>query len=1105
MREILEKENSVPKRPKPEIKINGGGIADRLAALKKNGEEGWKKKVQKMDVIETTASVPNGGGGGREKTNENSRPSSLTDRLSQLQSSQNTWQCKVASDKKEASKFTVAGKMSRFGVISHNSSGGESGDEERTRCTPRLRSFGSPKLVRPRSCIIEDDSPSSSGLGRRKLSTPVSRSKSSVEHRRRVVILPSGSNDEEDGGLRDFYGKIEEDPKVALPSLPLNTDLDAVMGGFEDFKPLSAVKRAKGPLNKRRPTSGNPIKKLAAREDILHVYTESVKTTTTTREEAVASKSSKQSHLAAEALAGLASKEDFSSVQLKRGNTSVPNQEFLPYKEDLMLLQVKGRRHCQTRLVEPRASSINSGDCYVLVTLSEVFHWIGRFSNVIERARSAEVALHIQQVHDLGFKGSSRVITVEDPSHNRKFWSYLSGGSEPMEAGPSDEDELYEGRVNEFNLIWEVSPLDGTLNPVQDFWGTVPRYSLLDPEKVLVLDFGSELYLWSGKTAGFELRKAGLQSIKELWDSGYDFEEGSVNPVLGSDLPCKAPARPSWCILGRVNSHMETVLFREKFQDWPQDESSRVIQKNKGEERKIKVVRSQISPEPEERSIFDIQSYDAEEMAQFPLEDPDMELENSHLGRGSGYYDETERRNYEIETLDISVWYMQEFNENRLCLEEWKAQFHVEDAYIVRWKYKVSLTGRDLKGNPSKHSAVGRERIAFFFWQGSESGVNEKGASALKTVELDRERGPQIRVDQGREEAAFLHLWAGQMMVHFGKRNKRRRSSEHHRLYVLRGVTPQEVHLVEVECQSSSLRSLGTFILFSPEDSQIHIWHGRDSPPIGRELARGFVNRFKADPPLHELDYAPGREISISEEMHDGHSTSGPVFEALGANIAPLNLLYPPSMSPRLYRMTSVSGRFLVNEFLCLHRKVDTRYSMPFHQADLYNAEQPALFLLDLGPKLWLWQGWWPERDSYKDGSVRWHAERRAAMQTASDHWALRHGGGEPRAQLVWAGHEPEEFKHLFPSWKTINDVQDLNQPFVGSSDLMSVLSSLSRMEYSWNDLCKSPLPDGVDPSKLEKYLNEQEFKEYLGLSREDFSSSPKWKQIEIRKEKGLF
>ena len=38
------------------------------------------------------------------------------------------------------------------------------------------------------------------------------------------------------------------------------------------------------------------------------------------------------------------------------------------------------------------------------------------------------------------------------------------------------------------------------------------------------------------------------------------------------------------------------------------------------------------------------------------------------------------------------------------------------------------------------------------------------------------------------------------------------------------------------------------------------------------------------------------------------------------------------------------------------------------------------------------------------------------------------------------------------------------------------VLSALSRKEYSWEELQRKPLPDGVDPSKLETYLNDNEF-----------------------------
>lgn len=80
----------------------------------------------------------------------------------------------------------------------------------------------------------------------------------------------------------------------------------------------------------------------------------------------------KNSSLAMEALAGLASTEDFSNITLRNvAETNISTNKLQPFK-DLMLLLIKGRRHVQVRSVEPVAESINSGDNFVLVTKSEV-------------------------------------------------------------------------------------------------------------------------------------------------------------------------------------------------------------------------------------------------------------------------------------------------------------------------------------------------------------------------------------------------------------------------------------------------------------------------------------------------------------------------------------------------------------------------------------------------------------------------------------------------------------------------------------------------------------------------------------------------------------
>ena len=57
----------------------------------------------------------------------------------------------------------------------------------------------------------------------------------------------------------------------------------------------------------------------------------------------------------------------------------------------------------------------------------------------------------------------------------------------------------------------------------------------------------------------------------------------------------------------------------------------------------------------------------------------------------------------------------------------------------------------------------------------------------------------------------------------------------------------------------------------------------------------------------------------------------------------------------------------------------------------------------------------------------------------------------------------------------------------------------------SYAVLTGEEVPEHVDPAKKEEYLSEAEFVEVLGLQREEFSSLPAWKQVNLKKSAGLF
>ncbi|GAB0094603.1 uncharacterized protein DMENIID0001_099230 [Sergentomyia squamirostris] len=1020
----------------------------------------------------------------------------VSDRLSKLQVSSETWKSRV--EPTDAQQFTVAARVNSPARLPFEKS-------TEKRC-PALRVFHSanPPLLglakSPSMMVTTTETMGSVPILKRSVSVPGDGDGQEVTTKVSVLQPDDDETFEKffnGGSIRNTV--IEEGVEIA--------DFDAI----KSTERLAFKRVVQGPRGRR--SARNPLKSLAARANIQTEYTE-VKSGVSEKEvkRMKLEEMARKSHLAVEALAGLASVEDFKSVSLK--SHALPlNASYLPYKHP-MLLQIKGRTHVQTRLVEPIYSSINSGDCFVLITPDKLFRFVGCMANVIEKTRSQHICAFILEHRDLGC-GSTRELVVTDAKpgvHDDDFWQVLKRPKDwqCVGAGHTDEDDLFEVCLVETNMVYEYN--DEQLHPVDEYWGAVPKIELLSPDKVFVFNFATEIYVWSGKNADSDAKRAALRLTQEMFNSGYDYDDCELNPVefatMAGDrednimeiVRKRKPHYAEWCLLARLTQHMETVLFREKFLDWPDYRRDPLCQ-----EYSILGV-SGIKP-PDGDLLYHSGAY----------EEPNVILENTNLGRGHFYYDPDTMRHFDIHTESVQMWQIQE-NTFDTVDESSFGHFYADGSYIIKWIYRISVTVRELSGNISNRATVGRDRCAYFCWQGNSSSANEKGAAALFTVELDKEKGSQIRVRQGQEDTVFIRLFKI-MVIH----SQRSVDPTQWRLYIVSGNDCHETLLTEVPCTMSQLRSRTCFILTNSHQGHIITWQGCNASENSVKITENAVNHIREQ--KSQGFFGDTDDIKVTAEIEGQESEE--FFEVLGGKKREdyFSLIEvndnQSDFTPRLFHFSRTVGDFKAIELFSQLRTRDYATPYPFSQLDLYRARQPTIFLLDAGAKLWLWLGWWPKEDvDTKDdtdnraGENRWLDEKRAALATAVSYWEAAKADrnccdeGDDAGFVVWAGLEPLEFVSHFPDWTPHKEAEEINRMDGRSEELVSIaqyLSLITQREYPLTTLLTRPLPEGVDPTRLEIYLSTEEFEEALGVTREDFQQLPFWKQTKVKKEIGLF
>ncbi|XP_050216525.1 villin-4 [Mercurialis annua] len=461
------------------------------------------------------------------------------------------------------------------------------------------------------------------------------------------------------------------------------------------------------------------------------------------------------------------------------------------------LFVCKGKHVVHVKEVPFARSSLNHDDIFILDTKSKIFQFNGSNSSIQERAKALEV---VQYIKDTYHDGKCEVAAIEDgklmaDAETGEFWGFFGGFAPLPRKTTTDDDKTADSHTPKLSCVDK-----GKAEPVEA--DSLTR-ELLNTNKCYILDCGLEVFVWMGRNTSLDDRKTASGCTEEL--------------VRGAD-------RPKSQII-RVIEGFETVMFRSKFESWPQTVDVAVSEDGRG-----KVA-----------ALLKRQGVNVKGLMKAA---PAKEEPQPHIDV----------------TGNLQVWRVDGQKKVLLQASD-QSKFYSGDCHIFQYSYP---------GEDKEEYLVGT-------WFGKKS-IEDDRASAIslasKMVESLKFLPAQARIYEGNEPIQFFSIFQSFIVfkggVSTGYKNYTAENSlpdETYKesglaLFRVQGSGPDNMQAIQVEPVATSLNSSYCYILHN--DSTIFTWSGNLTTADDQELVERQLDLIKPN-----LQSKAQKEGSESEQFWD--------------------------------------------------------------------------------------------------------------------------------------------------------------------------------------------------------------------------------------------